>query len=498
MPKVIQRFAGQLRRAPAYLRASAENPALLRAALQHVVAGRRTSLQGSQPAPLPAPLTDPSLQAALADLARHMGVLVLEQTETAAWIGLAEHNVPVALRRLQALCPMGRVVGGSAPYTDFNLAGRRLRLEPYRMTAPSVWLSGNSGNRLARGLYGDFLEELGLHPISEILGGVTAAQAEARAQVDVVYTWVNHDDPAWQALFRAHAPGAAPQGPDAQALSRFHSNDELRYSLRSVARHLPWVNRIHVFSNCAPPPWLDPAQDRVIWVRHEAVIPPEYLPTFNSHVIETFLHHIPGLSERFLYLNDDVFIGRALDHDAFYAESGQSRAFLEPYGMVSGPVRPGDFDYRNAARNSANLIRQALGFVPTQLHRHTVFALRRSVLNEIETRFAQPIAAMRPNRFRDLGDLNIPSFLYHHYALGTGRAIGATISAAHVKNLDIRWRAQLADLSRRPPAVFCLNEGGAATPSKAWHREVRRTLERMFPHKAPWEKHEEKLCQGTP
>ena len=40
---------------------------------------------------------------------------------------------------------------------------------------------------------------------------------------------------------------------DAENLARFHNKDELRYSLRSVAQNLPWVRRIHVFTNCARP-----------------------------------------------------------------------------------------------------------------------------------------------------------------------------------------------------------------------------------------------------
>ena len=43
---------------------------------------------------------------------------------------------------------------------------------------------------------------------------------------------------------------------------------------------------------------------------HREIIEQEYLPTFNSHVIEANLHKIPNLSEHFIYFNDDVFVAK--------------------------------------------------------------------------------------------------------------------------------------------------------------------------------------------
>ena len=217
---------------------------------------------------------------------------------------------------------------------------------------------------------------------------------------------------------------------DAENLARFHNKDELRYSLRSVAENLPWVRRIHVFTNCARPAWLKADDLRIVWVQHEEVIAPEYLPVFNSHVIESYLHHIPDLAEHFVYLNDDFFVMKPLAKDHFFNPNGTSRSHFEPYGMVTGPVRPGDADYLNASRNSARLIQKRFGHVPTQLHRHVPYALRRSTLATIEAEFAETFAEFRRNRFRRSNDVNLTSFLYHHYALATGEATLATAPAS--------------------------------------------------------------------
>ena len=271
-------------------------------------------------------------------------------------------------------------------------------------------------------------------------------------------------------------------------MSRFHSNDELRYSLRSVSKSLPWVRQIYVFTNCAPPEWLKTSHPGIRWVQHDEVIPAQYLPTFSSHVIESFLHRIPGLADHFIYLNDDVFIGKPLKKQFFFDPSGASKSFFEPYGMVSGPVKEGDPDYLNAARNSAALIREAFGFVPTQLHRHTSFALRRDMLSEIEVRWPDEFDTLRHNRFRTANDLNVTSFLYHHYGLATGRVIPAPVQSALVKSQDIRWRQRLSQIPQKKPDVICINDGGDSSPSNDWHGTVRAFLQATWPHSAPWER----------
>jgi hypothetical protein len=105
-------------------------------------------------------------------------------------------------------------------------------------------------------------------------------------------------------------------------------------TVRALRKNAPWVNRIYVFTNCARPDWLNDREDRLVWVQHEEIIPQELLPTFNSHVIESYLHHIPGLSEQFIYLNDDFFIMQPTAKSDFFTVNGLSLSRLENYGMV--------------------------------------------------------------------------------------------------------------------------------------------------------------------
>ncbi|MEZ5363359.1 MAG: hypothetical protein R2748_13705 [Bryobacterales bacterium] len=114
--------------------------------------------------------------------------------------------------------------------------------------------------------------------------------------IDAVYLWVD---------------GAAIAGrPATLAPHRDRDNGELRYSLRSLFAHAPWVRRVFLVTNGQRPAWLVQSHPRLRVVSHADLFLDEAcLPTFNSNAIELQLHRIPGLSRRFLYCNDDVFFG---------------------------------------------------------------------------------------------------------------------------------------------------------------------------------------------
>ena len=126
-------------------------------------------------------------------------------------------------------------------------------------------------------------------------------------EIDLVYLWVDGNDPAWLAKKNAYLPADKRVDPEAAGECRFVENDELRYSLRSAERYAPWIRRIYILTDDQTPAWLDTSNPRVRVVSHREVMPSEILPVFNSSVIEFFLPRIPGLAEHFLYANDDMF-----------------------------------------------------------------------------------------------------------------------------------------------------------------------------------------------
>ena len=99
------------------------------------------------------------------------------------------------------------------------------------------------------------------------------------------------------------------EGDDHEA--RFRQIDELKYALRSVYMFAPWIRRIFIATDSPAPAWLADHPSVTIVRSEEFFADPSVLPTHNSQAVECQLHHIEGLSEHFLYSNDDMFFGRA-------------------------------------------------------------------------------------------------------------------------------------------------------------------------------------------
>lgn len=140
------------------------------------------------------------------------------------------------------------------------------------------------------------------------------------APIDAVYTWVNGTDSDFIESIRRYDASYDP--------SRFDDKNELKYSLRSLEKHANWIRHVYIVTNGQIPSWLDLNYERVTVVPHELLAPdPEQLPTFSSAAIETFLHRIPKLSKRFLYLNDDIFLGAPLYPEDLYTEAEGVRVY---------------------------------------------------------------------------------------------------------------------------------------------------------------------------
>ncbi|KAM4676644.1 N-acetylglucosamine-1-phosphotransferase subunits alpha/beta [Discoglossus pictus] len=111
--------------------------------------------------------------------------------------------------------------------------------------------------------------------------------------------------------------------------SRFEDNEELRYSLRSIEKHAPWVRHIFIVTNGQIPSWLNLDNPRITIVTHQDIFQnASHLPTFSSPAIEAHIHRIPGLSQKFIYMNDDVMFGTNVWPDDFYSHSKGQKVYL--------------------------------------------------------------------------------------------------------------------------------------------------------------------------
>jgi hypothetical protein len=332
--------------------------------------------------------------------------------------------------------------------------------------------------------------ELFGRPWHTLAGMFDAHADDVGHDIDVVFSWVDGTDPAFLSS-RAGRLDRARLGVGDDADARTRQIDELRYALRSVDQHAPWVRRIFIATDTRLPGWLITDHPKITVVRaSEHFSDPAALPTFNSHAVESQLHHIDGLAEHFLYCNDDMFFGRPVAASVFFTPAGISRFIESPIRIGGGAVGPGRTGHENAARNNRRLLAERFGYLITRHLAHSPAPLRRSVLAELEGVFPDEFAVTQASRFRSATDISVTNSLYHYYALLTGRAVPhESARACYIDTTSHDGLRSLDGLSiRRDADFFCLNDGSEPEVDET-HRAatVSSFLAGYFPDPAPWE-----------
>ncbi|MFT2751138.1 stealth family protein [Clavibacter sp. Sh2088] len=327
------------------------------------------------------------------------------------------------------------------------------------------------------------------HEWKTLRGMFDAQASDITFDIDMVFSWVDGNDPEFQKR-RAERMKDVVVGEGDDSEARFRQIDELKYALRSVYLFAPWVRRIFIVTDSPRPAWLAD-HPGVTFVRSEEFFTdPAALPTHNSQAVESQLQHIPGLSEHFLYSNDDMFFGRPVQPGMFFSPGGITK-FIE----ASTRIGLGDNDsdrsgFENSARVNRRLLMDRFGRLITRHLEHAATPLRKSVLLELEREFAEDFHRTQLSRFRSSTDISVTNSLYHYYAQMTARAVQQ--ESAKVTYVDTTSRAGLdllpGLLKRRSQDFFCLNDGSfPEVPADERQERVQDFLERYYGIPAPWE-----------
>ncbi|MEU6664228.1 stealth conserved region 3 domain-containing protein [Streptomyces sp. NPDC046821] len=311
--------------------------------------------------------------------------------------------------------------------------------------------------------------------------------------VDAVYTWVDGDDPVLTAARDSHRPptGEAPRiharetGP-----SRYTSRDELRYSLRSLQMYAPFIRNIYIVTDGQTPAWLNTSAPGIQVVDHKDIFTDlSALPVFNSHAIETQLHHIDGLSERYLYFNDDLFLGRPITAGHFFHGNGIAKLPFSPAQLGLGAPHPDDPAPNSAGKNVRALLQNTHHRFTTSKFMHTPQPQIQAVLRDLERLFPEDLDRTSRSKFRSVTDIATTASLHHHHAYLTGRAVPGKYRLRYVDVALPDAQEKMAGLTdERAFDFFCLND--VNTPADRQDRiaeEVHTFLEAYFPFPSRWE-----------
>lgn len=307
-------------------------------------------------------------------------------------------------------------------------------------------------------------------------------------EIDIVYPWVNGNDPVWKAK---HDAFTGKTTGDSNNKGRFFNNNELLYSLRSIEKYAPWIHKIFIVTDNQTPEWLDLSNPKIQIVDHTEIMPPEALPTFNSTVIDHFLHKIPGLSEHFLVANDDTFLNKPVTPDTFFASDGLPRIRATHAGsrvlsvfFKEKILRHKVSTHIHGKLNASNLVKEKYGIRFNFDPHHNIDSYLRS---DCEHTFSEFFDALKPTFANHLrANSNINRVLYNYVAIARKR--GHLEYVGHDTSFHLRMQKprHYVELEKSNPTFVCVNDSEHVVDAD--RRKAAEFLKQKFPDKSSFEK----------
>lgn len=328
----------------------------------------------------------------------------------------------------------------------------------------------------------------------------------ANTDIDIVILWVDGSDEVWQDQFRQYAD----MGGDSREI-RFRDWGLLPYWFRGIEQFMPWVNKIHFVTAGHFPKWLNLDHPRLNLVKHEDFIPSEYLPTFNANTIELNLHRIKGLSDRFVYFNDDTFVLNPLPEKRFFqnglpCDFGVMTAKPSSGGIIHIAINDLEilgqhFDKHKQMRDNFskwfslcygrgllnNLLllpwRDFSGFVDP--HLPNAF-LKSTFLKVWDTAFDTLDATCR-RKFRSNGDVNQWLVRYWQLAEGCFKPFNTLKGSINQDINEANKQAIQKEISQRLYNIMCLNDSEDIVDFDEMKTLLQSSFTKIFPGKSTFE-----------
>ena len=250
------------------------------------------------------------------------------------------------------------------------------------------------------------------------------------AGIDFVITWVDGSDPEWIKEKNKYKSGGSQDNSD----SRYRNMDLLKYWFRAVELYAPWVRKIHFVTWGHYPEWLNTEHKKIRIVKHSDFIPEKYLPVFNSNPIEMNMHRIKGLSNHFVYFNDDMFITSPVKPSYFFYKglprdvaAMKAFSFIWPETKVTDFILANNmyvmnqhFDKRTTLKKNfkkwfspslgkylfSNLLLMPWPYFTGMKPMHVAMSLKKDTFKELWEEEYELLDRTCRHRFRDMEDVN--------------------------------------------------------------------------------------------
>lgn len=324
-------------------------------------------------------------------------------------------------------------------------------------------------------------------------------------KIDFVLTVVFGDDPVWLAKKEKYLNKT-----DGNSIHHFRNWNNLKYWFRAVEKYASWVNKIYIITDHQIPTWLDVSNPKIVTVNHEDYLDINDLPVFNSNAIELKMHKIAGLSEYFVYFNDDVFLSDYVKPTDFFVDGLPCDSYGEKLLKTKSKDSFNYFlqndmkiinkyfnkcdVYNNKTKyfNSLYLsdsIRTFLlkvypkfmGFIDP----HTATSYLKSSFDEVWDKESNILECTSKSRFRDKTNVNI--YLIRYFRLMEGKFIPRSNNFGHYFGVYNHNHKLVNALLHHKYKIICINDDNLKVNFESARDEINKTLDYLLPNKSNFE-----------
>lgn len=329
-------------------------------------------------------------------------------------------------------------------------------------------------------------------------------------EIDFVVTWVDMADPHWREQFDRFSTKKREER-NGVSEARFRDQGLLRYWFRGVEKFAPWVRKIHFVTCGQAPSWLDTTNPKLHLVNHSDFIPSEFLPTFNSVVIERYMHQIPGLADHFVYFNDDFFIIRPISPERFFQNGlpcdfacfQYNPSWSQWYKTLKNNIRiiNRHFDKKTVLRRDHDkwfnpiygskarwnrLLRHYGKFITLRTH-HNAQPYLKETFGKVWNAAGGELRQTSANRFRASSDLTPELFRTWQICEGNFTPYN-TYRDTKMFPLMVRPRQAVRAIRSQKYALICLNDNIHIRHYDRLMERIRAAFENILPEKSSFEK----------
>lgn len=335
--------------------------------------------------------------------------------------------------------------------------------------------------------------------------------------IDFVVTWVDNQDPKWLSLKHKYETQTDHTTRKDNSEARYRNWDVFHYWFRAIEKYAPWVRNVFLITNEQVPKWLNTKHPKLRLISHKEFIPDEYLPTFNSRVIELNLWRIKDLSEHFVYFNDDVYLSHNVTPEDFfynglpkysadtkpnyaYSKMGSfDHALWNNLGEINTRFSVRDVIKRNPEKwlsdnlqgyYEYNLRTYRDNYLSGMYFSHVCVPFRKSAMKECADNFADAFRCTCSNRFRTFSDINHQIFQIWEMMNGTFEPVDRNYYG-YAKNITLDTIEQISDkMLNQDCLCVCINDSEQCSEEDYKVLKVRlcALLQEKYPEKSSFEK----------